>query len=554
MIAPASEAALAALAYASLPAKTRLSRAERALVKNPQTFDARTIAALRKAITAGADPLGDAFLALRSPETRRTLGAVYTPPAIIAAMIAWASAQPQTPARIVDPGAGSGRFLFAAAQQFPNATLTAVEIDPLAALILRATAHVLGLADRLTLEVQDYRAASLPKIKGTTLFIGNPPYVRHHDIAPEWKDWYAACAKTNDLPASKLAGLHLHFFLRTKELACPGDLGAFITASEWTDINYGATLRKMLANGLGGSGLHLIDASAQPFADALVTGAITTFNVGRRPEAFMVSHARSIDALASLTHGTPIPWTTVEKADRWSRLLDASDAGDDTITLGDLCRAHRGQVTGANDVWVVSPSTPKLPASLLLPAVTSARELIAASPELKTTKALARVIDLPRDLASLAPRDRKLVDKFLAWAKKQGADKSYIARHRNPWWHVRYKEPAPILVTYMGRRPPVFVLNTAGARHLNIAHGLYPKEPLTEPQLKALVAHLNTSVSTADGRTYAGGLVKFEPKELERLRIPRLAELHDAAEGMDERRAQKRRAKSPRELPRASSR
>ena len=555
MIAPTSESALAALAYASLPPRTRLSRPERALVKNPQTIDARKLAELKKAIAAGADPLGDAFLALRSPETRRTLGAVYTPPAIIAAMLAWASAQPTKPTRIVDPGAGSGRFLFAAAKAFPTATLTAVEIDPLAALILRATAHALGLAKRLTLEVKDYRAVTMPQIKGPTLFIGNPPYVRHHDISAEWKDWYATCAKANDLPASKLAGLHLHFFLRTKELARPGDLGAFITASEWTDVNYGATLRKMLANGLGGTGLHLIDASAQPFADALVTGAITTFRVGQRPDTFMVSHARSIDALASLAHGTPIAWTTVEKADRWSTLLTAKDANDnDTIALGDLCRAHRGQVTGANEVWVVSASTPKLPASVLVPAVTSARELIDAAPELKTTKGLAHAIDLPRDLDTLSAADRKLVDKFLAWAKKRGAEKSYIARHRKPWWHVRYKEPAPILVTYMGRRPPVFVLNTAGARHLNIAHGLYPREPLTRAQLEALVAHLNSSVSTADGRTYAGGLVKFEPKELERLRIPRLAELHESAEAVDNRATESRRGHRAGEVSRRAAR
>ena len=41
----------------------------------------------------------------------------------------------------------------------------------------------------------------------------------------------------------------------------------------------------------------------------------------------------------------------------------------------------------------------------------------------------------------------------------------------------------------------------------------------------ALVAWLNTHVGTAAGRTYAGGLTKFEPKEVERLRIPRLEAL-----------------------------
>jgi hypothetical protein len=106
----------------------------------------------------------------------------------------------------------------------------------------------------------------------------------------------------------------------------------------------------------------------------------------------------------------------------------------------------------------------------------------------------------------------------------------------------------------MGRRPPVFVLNTAGARHLNIAHGLYPREPLTRAQLEALVAHLNSSVSTADGRTYAGGLVKFEPKELERLRIPRLAELHESAEAVDNRATESRRGHRAGEVSRRAAR
>jgi hypothetical protein len=32
---------------------------------------------------------------------------------------------------------------------------------------------------------------------------------------------------------------------------------------------------------------------------------------------------------------------------------------------------------------------------------------------------------------------------------------------------------------------------------------------------------LNQNIQTTNGRTYAGGLTKFEPKEIERLRIPR---------------------------------
>ncbi len=77
----------------------------------------------------------------------------------------------------------------------------------------------------------------------------------------------------------------------------------------------------------------------------------------------------------------------------------------------------------------------------------------------------------------------------------------------------------------MARRPPAFVRNLAGARHINIAHGLYPREPMTGDCLDVLARHLSSSVSTDDGRTYAGGLTKFEPREMERLLVPTPAAL-----------------------------
>jgi adenine-specific DNA-methyltransferase len=59
-----------------------------------------------------------------------------------------------------------------------------------------------------------------------------------------------------------------------------------------------------------------------------------------------------------------------------------------------------------------------------------------------------------------------------------------------------------------------------GARHINIAHGLYPRVTLSEAVMTRLVEGLRGSVSVDDGRTYAGGLTKFEPREMERLTIP----------------------------------
>jgi adenine-specific DNA-methyltransferase len=190
------------------------------------------------------------------------------------------------------------------------------------------------------------------------------------------------------------------------------------------------------------------------------------------------------------------------------------------VELGELCRVHRGQVTGANRIWIAGQHSVGLPPSVLYPAVTKARELFEAGTVLTDASALRHVIDLPVELSALDEQDRKAVERFLRRAKESGANKSYIAENRKAWWSVGLKEPAPILATYMARRPPAFVRNIAQARHINIAHGLYPRDTLPEKALLSLARYLSNSTNMADGRTYAGGLTKFEPREMERIPVP----------------------------------
>lgn len=322
--------------------------------------------------------------------------------------------------------------------------------------------------------------------------------------------------------ASKLAGLHVYFFLRTRELARAGDFGAFITSSEWMDVNYGSVLRSMLTDGLGGAALHVLDPTSHPFGDALTTGAIACFRVGNRPEKFTVRAVTSLDDLKPLGKGKSIAWSTVAKASRWSSLVSpAKRKPSGVIELGELFRVHRGQVTGCNSVWIAGAEADRVPSRFLFPAITRARELFALNgAALDKSQHLRRVIDLPVDLEQLTTDERRTVEAFLKWAKSRKAHAGFIATHRRAWWSVGLREPPPILCTYMARRAPVFVRNKAGAHYLNIAHGLYPREPMTDAKLVGVLRYLLQTVGTAGGRTYAGGLVKYEPREVERLHIP----------------------------------
>src|ERR1035438_7845525 len=140
------------------------------------------LAAVRDQIRAGEDPLGEAFCRLRGRAERRALGQTFTPPEVIASMISWAANAAGTegvtgikgvigtggeagtgseagtggvagdrgggPARVVDPGVGSARFLIAAGRRWRQASLLGAEVDPVAAIIGRASLAAAGMAGR----------------------------------------------------------------------------------------------------------------------------------------------------------------------------------------------------------------------------------------------------------------------------------------------------------------------------------------------------------------------------------------------------------------------
>lgn len=493
-----------------------LGEPERALLSRVARVPDAIVEQHAAAIQSGADPLGEALTRARPRDARRLAGAIYTPPVMVETMVAWLGRH--RPDRVVDPGAGSGRFVVAAGRRFPDAELWAVEIDPVSALVTRAHLAAAGLSDRARVVCVDYRDLKLDECRGRTAFVGNPPFVRHHHIPARWKTWLAQQASALGLEASRLCGLHAHFILATAHLARAGDYGALVTSAEWLEVNYGALCRRLFAGPLGGLSLHRIDPRVLPFANADTTAVIACFEVGAEPRRPRLRRVSSLGRLAPLAGGRRIAAWRLERGARFTGPRSARPRG--FVELGELCAVHRGQVTGLNRIWIEGEHSRGLPSPFFYPSVTRARELFGAKDALRSAAGLRRVIDLPERFDHLDDATREAVDAFLARARRDGAHLGFVARHRRAWWAVGLRQPAPILATYMARRPPAFVLNLAGARHLNIAHGLYPREPLPRGALDALCRYLSGHTPLGAGRAYAGGLTKFEPKEMERLWVP----------------------------------
>jgi len=493
--------------------------------------DPNIVDAIRADILQGGDPLGDAMCVVRSAKTRRAIGQTLTPNEIVEFMVRKAAKAGEFTV-IVDPGIGSGRFLRRAAAMFPTARLIGIDADPLSILISQATLDVLGLAHRTQLLFGDYRNADLPSDRGRTLFIGNPPYVRHHDINSSWKDWYAEASRELGADgASKLAGLHLHFFVRTGQLIKKEDLGMFVAAAEWLDASYGETLRVLLRSRLGGIDITNIAAASEPFPGTQATAAIVSFSPRDEVHAISFSQARSTSDLdAASENAIAVPRSSLA-ARKWSKLSSPISTPQDKLSprIGDYFKVSRGQVTGCNKVFVVGPGTPKLPERFKVPCVTGAEDLFGAADHynccLDDRTKLKRAVLLPADFSELEGDEFDMVRAFIDWAENQGAHQTFTAKTRKPWWRIPFHDPPPIIVTYMARRPPVFIRNLAGARLLNIAHGLRPKAVMEEEQIDDFVVRLNKASGQATGRTYAGGLVKFEPSDIADIEFMAAADL-----------------------------
>jgi hypothetical protein len=157
------------------------------------------------------------------------------------------------------------------------------------------------------------------------------------------------------VPASRLAGLHLHFFVKTREIARDGDFGAFITAAEWLDVNYGHTLRSALLNGMGGLSVDLFPADVAVFDGTMTTAAITCFEIGSSAVAFGAPRAPGFSRSGS---GQRVAATVLagknglqfgEPVRRRPRMPEIVSA---------ICWVKQGQVTGLNSGCGEQPGEP----------------------------------------------------------------------------------------------------------------------------------------------------------------------------------------------------
>ena len=317
------------------------------------------------------------------------------------------------PRACIDPGAGSGRFLLAAAAALSRAPLVGIEIDPLAAAMARANLAVHGLAGRAEIQVGDYRRIRLDAsaarlcssaIRRTCATTASRPRgsggcrarrARADSPPASWP----ACTSTSSWPPWATPAT------ATPAPSSPRPSGSTSTMASWCATCSPA--RSVLQR------IDLIEPQRLAFADALTTAAIVAFRVGHRSRSIGFRRVVSIDALRDRDRHAIRCRGTACRSPRWSQLSrPARSSPRDLVELGELCAVHRGQVTGANRVWIAARRHAGAAAAPASPRRHARARAVRRRRGAGRRDGLRSVVDLPSSLESLvagrAPPGRRL--------------------------------------------------------------------------------------------------------------------------------------------------
>ncbi len=480
-----------------------------------------------------------ARLPLRDPlskgSTRRLLqekGQFWTTSWVAEAMAAYVlDAQPDA---VFDPAVGAGAFFTACRRLGYTGSFAGYEND----LSVLAQAREAGLDnnDLGNVQVQDFFDADKNVYSA---ILSNPPYLRHHRIAPELKMRLQTHArKSFGIAIDGRAGLHVHFLLHCLERLASGGRPAFLLPADTCEGVFAGTLWTWIMRNFRLRTVVMFAPEAAPFP-AVDTNAM-------------------IIALENTAPQTHFTWVRLRNADGavlksllCSEVVSAQDAGaccrnlaealetgltrpprdkkEGEMYLGDVARVMRGIATGANDFFFMTSHqmrAHKLDNGWFIRAVGRTRDCPGDVLEMKQLEDLDHN-DRPTWLLNLPDQPVKdfpsPLRQYLSEGVAAGLPERPLIKMRKRWYRMEQRPIPPLLFAYLGRRACRFVLNRASVVPLTGFLCVYPREAIgidTESLWQLLNDPRTLEQLAFVGKSYGSGAIKVEPRALERLLLP----------------------------------
>lgn len=457
-------------------------------------------------------------------QRRKQSGAYYTPEGVARSLVRWVVREPGD--RLLDPSCGNGQFL----EQHPHAV--GVEYDAEAA--AAASRRAMSGRGRRTVHVEDFFSWAERTTVRFECAAGNPPFIRFQRFKGEVRERARQMCRREGVALSGLASSWLPFLVVTTNLLKRGGRMAFVVPAEIGHATYATSILNYLAGQFGDVRIIAVQRSVFPdlsqdawllyaanrgeTTDSLSLSAVESFRPTARPPRGIRLALTELAAWKNRLR----PWLlTFEERDLYRRLstTDFSEA------LGELARVGIGYVSGGNDFFHLRPSEARrlrIPERYLSPTVRNGRSL--RSPVVgQETVAEWIQRDEPCLLLNL-PKGEPLpacIRKYLDSSEGQRVRTGYKCRKRSPWYVVPDVVTPDAFLSYMSGNGPLLAANEARCVCTNSLHAVRLRRKGDARGMTDRWANPLTQLSCElEGHPLGGGMLKLEPREACRVRIP----------------------------------
>jgi len=465
--------------------------------------------------------------------SRRSLGAYYTPRCVADSLIAWAN--PTRSGRVLDPSFGGCSFLAAAADHAKTVSgaggsIWGIDIDPVA---FEHAERLLPPEVEEHVIKSDFFALAPQELGGTfDAIVGNPPYVRHHVMSDCQRDLASSAAEAAGVVLSRTSDTWAYFLAHSLAFLSPGGRIAFVLPGAVLYSDYAGAILDEIRRRF--STTKLIRVKERLFGDAREQSVVLAAAGFGGSNGTLQYH--QIDRISELggslletggevAHDQDRRWwltntMTGAGAEAWAAATDSPL----TVLLGEVFSIRIGAVTGANAFFVRTlEDAEELRSEGCTPIRVVARSRDFVGPvftpeDLEFAEASGRRTRLLLIDKDAQRHSRALVEE-IRLAEAEGLHERSHCRRRDPWFSLAMPARPDAFLPVMGASPSPLYLNSAGMSSTNGVHGLTwlsDSLKLTDAVLGTWTS-LHLLAAELAGRHYGGGVLKLEPSDARRL-------------------------------------
>ena len=451
---------------------------------------------------------------------KKEYGQFFTSDMIADLMVRWVVSE--SPKNILDPAVGPGIFLQKAEEYCPSAKKYAYDIDEKMIEIFQKENKF-----ETNLFHQDY-LKDKPNQKFQAI-ICNPPYNKFQEIK-ERKTYIEDFKTRYKINISGYSNQCTYFLIKSiHELAKNGKC-CYIVPYEFLNTGYGEEIKKFLLKKKVVKAILKFDSNIKLFEDATTTSCIL-FIENKKHEQISFINITDLKELENFNLEEKIKSedscsyenSALDYKEKWLKYFKTEKKCEyhNLVLLKDIGQIKRGIATGNNSYFSLDKEKIKkygLSNEVCMPCITK-------SPDIKGiffTEDTFRELEQKNKKVYLFDGTKAKSKKDYAYIKmgeENNYHKSYLTSHRNPWYSIEKKEPAPILVSVFSRDKIKVVRNEMMIKNLTTFHGLFFKDDeIKENDINILFCYLLTPIAQKilrmNKREYGDGLDKFEPNDL----------------------------------------